>query len=64
MVVPDLAKAAEIRYGKIPLTEKELETATKRLKRLQVSRSILKEEIMQKQVVEIIQPLSIINGVI
>ena len=50
----DLAKAAEIRYGKIPLTEKELDTATKRLKRLQVSRRILKEEIVEADIAEVV----------
>jgi len=41
----DLAKVAEIRYGKIPTLEKDLEQKTKRLKKLQSSRRILKEEI-------------------
>ncbi|MFZ2038655.1 MAG: AAA family ATPase [Minisyncoccia bacterium] len=50
----DLAKAAEIRYGKIPQNEKELETATKRLKRLQTSRRILKEEITEPDIAEVV----------
>jgi ATP-dependent Clp protease ATP-binding subunit ClpB len=37
----DLAKAAEIRYGKIPELERDLDTQTKRLKKLQSSRSII-----------------------
>ncbi len=41
----DLAKAAEIRYGKLPALEKELDQKNKRLKKLQSSRRILKEEI-------------------
>ncbi|OHB06024.1 MAG: ATP-dependent chaperone ClpB [Candidatus Zambryskibacteria bacterium RIFCSPLOWO2_01_FULL_47_33] len=41
----DLARAAELRYGKIPALERELEAKAKRLKKLQSSRRILKEEI-------------------
>jgi len=41
----DLAKAAEIRYGRLPALEKDLEQKNKRLKKLQSSRRILKEEI-------------------
>lgn len=50
----DLAKAAEIRYGKIPTLEKELETKSKRLKRLQSSRRILKEEIIEADIAEVV----------
>ncbi len=41
----DLSKAAEIRYGKIPALTKELDSKNKKLKKLQVSRRILKEEV-------------------
>ncbi|MDO8471197.1 MAG: AAA family ATPase [bacterium] len=41
----DLSQAAELRYGKIPSLERELEVKAKRLKKLQSSRRILKEEI-------------------
>ena len=41
----DLSRAAELRYGKIPSLERELEVKAKRLKKLQSSRRILKEEI-------------------
>ena len=41
----DLSRAAELRYGKIPSLERELEAKAKRLKKLQSSRRILKEEI-------------------
>jgi len=41
----DLSKAAEIRYGRIPELEKELDVKSKKLKRLQGSRRILKEEV-------------------
>jgi ATP-dependent Clp protease ATP-binding subunit ClpB len=50
----DLAKVAEIRYGKIPELEKELDLKTKRLKKLQSSRSILREEIVETDIAEIV----------
>jgi ATP-dependent Clp protease ATP-binding subunit ClpB len=50
----DLAKAAEIRYGLIPSTERELETKSKRLKKLQSSRRILKEEITENDIAMIV----------
>ncbi|MDP2705301.1 MAG: AAA family ATPase [Patescibacteria group bacterium] len=50
----DLTKAAEIRYGKIPALEKELETKTRRLKRLQISRRILKEEVTESDIADIV----------
>ena len=50
----DLARVAEIRYGKIPALEKDLETKTKRLKKLQSSRSILHEEITESDIAEIV----------
>ncbi len=50
----DLARAAEIRYGKIPALEKELDTKTKRLKKLQSSRSIIREEIKESDIAEVV----------
>lgn len=50
----DLATAAEIRYGKIPALHNELEQKTKRLKKLQSSRRMLKEEIMANDIAEIV----------
>lgn len=50
----DLAKAAEIRYGSIPQMEKELNTKSKRLKTLQSSRRMLKEEIGEEDIAEIV----------
>ncbi len=50
----DLSRAAEIRYGKIPEFEKELETKVKRLKKLQSSRRILKEEIVEDDIAHIV----------
>ncbi|MEQ1500233.1 MAG: AAA family ATPase [Parcubacteria group bacterium] len=50
----NLGLAAEIRYGKIPALEKELDTRTKRLKKLQSSRRILKEEISENDIATIV----------
>jgi ATP-dependent Clp protease ATP-binding subunit ClpB len=50
----DLSKAAEIRYGKIPASEKELEVKMKRLKKLQSSRRILKEEVTEPDIAEVV----------
>jgi ATP-dependent Clp protease ATP-binding subunit ClpB len=50
----DLSLAAEIRYGKIPALKKELETKLARLKKLQKSRRILKEEITAEDIAEVV----------
>ncbi len=50
----DLAKAAEIRYGRIPALQKELEQKLVRLKKLQKSRRILKEEITAEDIAEVV----------
>ncbi len=50
----DLTKAAEIRYGKIPQAEKELETKLKKLKNLQSSRRVLKEEITEEDIASVV----------
>jgi ATP-dependent Clp protease ATP-binding subunit ClpB len=50
----DLGKAAEIRYGKIPSLQKELDTKLVRLKKLQKSRRILKEEITEEEIAEVV----------
>ncbi|OHA95978.1 MAG: ATP-dependent chaperone ClpB, partial [Candidatus Zambryskibacteria bacterium RIFCSPHIGHO2_02_FULL_39_82] len=50
----DLSHVAEIRYGKIPMLEKDLDTKTKRLKKLQSSRRILKEEITENDIATIV----------
>lgn len=50
----DLSKAAEIRYVKIPQLQKELETNTKKLKKLQKSRRILNEEITENEIADIV----------
>ncbi len=53
-VQADLSRAAELRYGKIPSLEKELETKSKRLKKLQSSRRILKEEITAPDIASVV----------
>ncbi|MDE1941119.1 MAG: AAA family ATPase [Patescibacteria group bacterium] len=50
----DLSKAAEIRYGRLPALEKELEQKNKRLKKLQASRRILKEEINAEDIAAVV----------
>jgi len=50
----DLTKAAEIRYSMIPSLEKELKTKNNRLKKLQRSRRILKEEIIEGDIAEVV----------
>ena len=50
----DLTKAAEIRYARIPHLEKEIETATKRLKKLQATRRILREEITAEDIAGVV----------
>ncbi len=50
----DLGRAAEIRYGKIPALQKDLEIKLLRLKKLQKSRRILKEEITEEDIAEVV----------
>jgi ATP-dependent Clp protease ATP-binding subunit ClpB len=50
----DLARAAEIRYGKIPQLEKDLVVKSKRLKKLQSSRRILKEEVTESDIASVV----------
>ncbi len=50
----DLSYAAEIRYGKIPSLKKDLDTKLARLKKLQKSRRILKEEITAEDIAEVV----------
>ncbi len=50
----NLSLAAEIRYGKRPALEKELETKTKRLKKLQKSRRILNEEVTEGEIASVV----------
>ncbi len=50
----DLGKAAEVRYGRIPALEKDLDANMKKLKKLQSSRRILKEEITENDIAHIV----------
>ncbi|MBY0328894.1 AAA family ATPase [Patescibacteria group bacterium] len=50
----DLGRAAEIRYGHIPMLQKDLETKMARLKKLQKVRRVLKEEITEEDIAEVV----------
>ncbi|MBK5215788.1 MAG: AAA family ATPase [Candidatus Pacebacteria bacterium] len=50
----DLGRAAEIRYGAIPDLQVKLETKVTRLKKLQKSRRILKEEITTEDIAAVV----------
>lgn len=50
----NLTLVAELRYGKIPTLQKELDTKLARLKKLQKSRRILKEEITAEDIAEVV----------
>ncbi len=50
----DLTQAAEIRYDTIPGVEKELEAKMKRLKKLQHSRRLLKEEVTEEEIAGVV----------
>lgn len=50
----DLTRAAEIRYGLIPEAEKNLRLREARLKKLQVSRRVLKEEIGEEEIASVV----------
>ncbi|RJR14137.1 AAA family ATPase, partial [Candidatus Parcubacteria bacterium] len=50
----DLTKAAEIRYARIPHLEKQLDTASKRLKKLQATRRVLREDITEEDIASVV----------
>jgi ATP-dependent Clp protease ATP-binding subunit ClpB len=52
--IADLGTAAEIRYGKIPVLQKELEVKMKRLKTLQKSRRVLHEEVTEGEIAGVV----------
>lgn len=52
--IADLTRAAEIRYDSIPNIEKELDSKMKRLKKLQRSRRLLKEEITEEDIASVV----------
>jgi len=50
----DLARVAEIRYGKLPTLEKNLERELDKLKRFQRSRRVLREEVTDVDIAEVV----------
>jgi ATP-dependent Clp protease ATP-binding subunit ClpB len=50
----DLGKAAELRYGKLPELEKELEAETRRLQERQGVGQMLKEEVDEEDIAEVV----------
>lgn len=50
----DLTRAAEIRYGQIPELEKQLATRESKIKKLQSSRKILKEEVTSEEIARVV----------
>jgi len=50
----DLQKAAEISYGRVPATEKEIQTLEKRLAEIQKKARYLKEEVDDEDIAEIV----------
>jgi ATP-dependent Clp protease ATP-binding subunit ClpB len=53
-IAADLGTVAEIRYGRIPQIQKELETKLKRLKSLQKSRRVLNEEVTEQEIASVV----------
>jgi ATP-dependent Clp protease ATP-binding subunit ClpB len=51
---PDLEKAAEIRYGRIPELERRIADATDHLNQLQSTRRMLKEEVDSEDIAEVV----------
>ncbi|MCO5319316.1 MAG: ATP-dependent chaperone ClpB [Microthrixaceae bacterium] len=50
----DLSRASEITYGHLPLLEKEVEVATAELAELQGDRKMLKEEVDEEDIAEVV----------
>lgn len=50
----DLTKTAEIRYGTMPSLERAIEAATKRLKKLQQTRRVLREDITGEDIASVV----------
>jgi len=50
----DLEKVAEIRYGKLYQLQKELKDATEKLNQIQSTNSIIKEEVTEQDIAEIV----------
>src|SRR5207302_9800462 len=58
----DFAKAAELRYGKAVEIEKQLEEANRRLGQLQAGHPLLKEEVSEEDIAQIVAKLTGIPG--
>ena len=52
--VADLSKVAEIRYGRVPALEKQRDAEEERLRRLQSSRSILKQKVEPEDIAQVV----------
>jgi len=50
----DLTKAAEIRYAKIPKLEKDLDAKSTKLKKIQRSRQLLREEVTEEDIAGVV----------
>jgi ATP-dependent Clp protease ATP-binding subunit ClpB len=50
----DLEKAAEIRFGRIPALEQQVDEASKQLDELQAERRMLKEEVDEEDIAEVV----------
>lgn len=50
----DLTRAAEIRYDTVPQLERDLEKQTSRLRKLQRSRRVLKEEVTEEEIAAVV----------
>jgi len=50
----ELAKASEIRYGKMPDVSRRIDEATKRLQELQAAKKMLKQEVDEEDVAEVV----------
>jgi ATP-dependent Clp protease ATP-binding subunit ClpB len=50
----ELAKAAEIRYGKLPELGRQVDEATKRLEELQAGQKMLKQEVDEEDIAEVV----------
>ena len=50
----DLAQAAEIHYGKVPALQRQIDEASQRLAELQATQKMLKEEVDEEDVAEVV----------
>ncbi len=53
-VATDLGKVAEIRYGKIPMLEKQLKQKTDRLKKIKPEDRLLREEVTEEDIARVV----------